>query len=522
LYQDRAGISLYDAQWKDGEKVPIPEPIIQSVLQAMKRFKRTCYDFKVPDNHIKVLATEATRVAINASDYITKIKDATGWEVEMLPKEEEGKIGAFGVASSFDSVKGIVMDLGGGSAQITWLIAQNGEIKMNPSGSVSMPYGAAALSHRLDEAQAAGGDAEADLQREIKTKLKEAVQTINIRDDILLDAKGHDGLHLYLSGGGFRGWGFVLMSQHQVKPYPIPIINGFRASTEQFNNVQLVTQTAKDDNIFRVSDRRANQVPAVALLVSCLTEVLPAVKTVSFAQGGVREGALFTQLTDAQKAEHPVETATKKFATESAAGITDVLLSSIPPNLANYLSRMGITKPLVQALAQSMYIHNVLNKDIQAASGLRSTTTGVLGGMHGADHEGRALLAVILCERWGGAGALSPADADFHGRLLALISPEAAWWALYLGRIGALLGDVYPAGVVDPANPMIKLTASVSESSDGYAKRKLKVQVASDKETLTSEGFLKALLKLEKLGKKKSWPSGSEGCKVQIETKVEG
>jgi retrograde regulation protein 2 len=353
--------------------------------------------------------------------------------------------------------------------------------------------------------------------------LREAVQTINIPDDILQDAKGPDGLHLYLSGGGFRGWGFVLMSQHEVKPYPIPIINGFRASTEQFNNVQLVTQTAKDDdNIFRVSDRRANQVPAVALLVSCLTEVLPAVKTVSFAQGGVREGALFAKLTAAQKAEHPVETATKKFATVSAASITDVLLSSIPPNLANYLSRMGITKPLLQALAQSMYIHNVLNKDIQAASGLRSTTTGVLGGMHGADHEGRALLAVMLCERWGGSGALSPADADFHGRLLALISPEAAWWALYLGRIGALLGDVYPAGVVDPANPMIKLTASVSESSDGDAKRKLKVQVASDKETLTSEGFLKALLKLEKLGKKKNWPGGSEGCKIQIETKVEG
>jgi retrograde regulation protein 2 len=380
-----------------------------------------------------------------------------------------------------------------------------------------MPYGAAALSRRLDEAQKTGGNAVGDLEREIKTKLKEAVQTIKIPDEILEDAKGSRGLHLYLSGGGFRGWGFVLMSQHEVKPYPIPIINGFRASTAQFTNVQLVTQTAKeDDNIFRVSDRRANQVPAVALLVSCLTEVLPAVKTISFAQGGVREGALFSQITDSQKAEHPVETATKRFATDSAKSITDVLSDSIPLSLNDHLSKIGLSKHLVQALAQSMYIHNTLNKDIQAASGLRSTTTGVLGGIHGADHEGRALLGIMLCERWGGAGALSPADADFHGRLLALISPEAAWWALYLGRIGALLGEVYPAGVVDAANPVIQLKGTLSED-DGETKKKLKIQLKSDNETLTLEGFLKVLLKLEKLGKKKNWPSGEGGYKIQIE-----
>jgi retrograde regulation protein 2 len=31
----------------------------------------------------------------------------------MLSKEDEGRIGAMGVASSFDSVDGLVMDLGG-------------------------------------------------------------------------------------------------------------------------------------------------------------------------------------------------------------------------------------------------------------------------------------------------------------------------------------------------------------------------------------------------------------------------
>ena len=42
-----------------------------------------------------------------------QIKDATGWEVDMLAKEMEGRVGAMGVASSFNQVEGLVMDLGG-------------------------------------------------------------------------------------------------------------------------------------------------------------------------------------------------------------------------------------------------------------------------------------------------------------------------------------------------------------------------------------------------------------------------
>jgi retrograde regulation protein 2 len=67
----------------------------------------------VPDDKIRILATEATRTAINSVDFRQQIKNAIGWEVDMLPKEVEGRIGALGVASSFSNVEGLVMDLGG-------------------------------------------------------------------------------------------------------------------------------------------------------------------------------------------------------------------------------------------------------------------------------------------------------------------------------------------------------------------------------------------------------------------------
>jgi retrograde regulation protein 2 len=512
---------LYDAQWHDGQKVPIPEDTIHSVLEALKRFKRTCRDFKVPEKQIRVLATEATRVAINSAEYRAKIKDVTGWDVELLPKEQEGRIGAYGVASSFETVRGIMMDLGGGSTQITWLMAENGDITMSPAGSVSMPYGAAALSRRLDDATQKGGNALTELREEISSKLKEAVQLIKIPVELLQEAKSPNGLNLYLSGGGFRGWGFVLMSQHEVKPYPIPIINGFKTSTTQFNNIQLVTTAAEeDDNIFRVSDRRASQVPAVALLVSCLTQVLPTVNTVFFAQGGVREGALFTKLTPEMKEQHPIDTATRKFATASTPSLVSILLTSLTQTSTGQVSKVRIQKHLVQAFAQSMYIHNTSNKDIQAASALRSTTTGVLGPIHGADHEGRAFLAITLCERWGGVSALSPGDADFYQRLVALLSSDVSWWAVYLGRVGALIGEVYPAGIVNEKQPLVSVKASLTESADSDAKKKLNVQLSCDADILTSEGFLKGVKKLEKLGKKKSWPRGAVGCKIEVVTKV--
>ena len=113
VFQDRTAISLYDAQYQSGDKGPIPQDVINQILAALARFKITCADFGVANDKIRILATEATRTAVNSFDFRQQIKDATGWDVDMLPKEIEGRIGALGVASSFSDVEGLVMDLGG-------------------------------------------------------------------------------------------------------------------------------------------------------------------------------------------------------------------------------------------------------------------------------------------------------------------------------------------------------------------------------------------------------------------------
>ena len=211
MYDYRVGVSLYDAQFDSdtGERIPIPDDVIETVTESLLRFQTICSDYKVWPQNIRVVATEATRTAINSAQFRDYIKLKTGLTVEMLPKEEEGHVGAMGIASSFNSVRGLVMDLGGGSAQVTWIISENGTFRTSPKIAVSMPYGAAALTKRLADCD--GSDdpegAREGFRHEIRQTFRQAVNDIEVPEELVKEAEAQGGYHVYLSGGGFRGWG---------------------------------------------------------------------------------------------------------------------------------------------------------------------------------------------------------------------------------------------------------------------------------------------------------------------------
>ena len=120
VYQSRLGISLYDAQYDGNRKIPIPSDVISTIISALKQFKQTSVDFGVPQRseNVRILATEATRTATNSQAFIQSIEAALGspWKVNLLAKEDEGRIGALGVVSSVggtEGLEGLMMDLGG-------------------------------------------------------------------------------------------------------------------------------------------------------------------------------------------------------------------------------------------------------------------------------------------------------------------------------------------------------------------------------------------------------------------------
>jgi retrograde regulation protein 2 len=325
LVSYRLDVSLYSAQYDDeGKRVPIPDDIIEQIIAALLRFKVICSDFDVPKKHIRIVATEATRTAINSVQYRKEIKHATGLEVEMLGKEEEGYVGALGVASGFSDVSGLVMDLGGGSTQITWMVSKNGTVEVSKKGSVSFPYGAAALTKKLADLRKGHepDDTVAKFRAQMIDEFRAAYDALEIPTELVERARKTGGYPLYLSGGGFRGWGYLLLYMSQVngKHYPISLINGFTASKSKFEDVEALKRIARDaEKIFRVSDRRREQVPAVAFLVNVLAEALPyGIQMAHFCQGGVREGVLFRELTPDIREQDPLEVATRAFAHQTA------------------------------------------------------------------------------------------------------------------------------------------------------------------------------------------------------------
>jgi retrograde regulation protein 2 len=159
---------------------------------------------------------------------------------------------------------------------------------------------------------------------------RDAYDKLEIPDQLVKAAKREGGFQLYLSGGGFRGWGYLLLYQSQTGDhhYPISIINGFWAGGKAFGNTEKLKETArKTKDIFRVSDRRRKQVPAVAFLINTLSLALPyGIKEARFCQGSVREGILFQYLPASVRKEDPLEPITSPYARPSAKGIADILL----------------------------------------------------------------------------------------------------------------------------------------------------------------------------------------------------
>ncbi|AET40411.1 Rtg2p Ecym_6003 [Eremothecium cymbalariae DBVPG len=449
VFKDRICISLFDVQYSNNspEKNPIPLETINDVAAAMKRFKFICDDFGVPEKGVRVVATEATREAINSKEFTDAIYESTGWEVELLSREEECKIGAFGVFSSFNVVSGLYMDLGGGSVQISWIKCENGEVKQSPT-PVSLPYGAGALARRIKF------ENKRDLFMEIQAAFKAAILKIQIPDEMIAEAEYKGGFDLFGCGGGLRGIGHLLLSQ--TKEYPIQtIITGFTCSSEEFTAMAdylllkgRVPGQKKDAKIFKISDKRAMQLPAVGLLMSAVFESIPKIKYVHFSEGGVREGILYSIVPRDVRAQDPLLIASRPYAPLLASKYLSLLRSALPGKEVPKI----VYERVAPALCNLAFVHASYPKELQPTAALHVATSGIIAGCHGLSHRIRALIGIALCNRWG--GDLPKPEETYMKALEDLVMRDCSkldrertiWWTKYIGTIMYVICGVHPGG----------------------------------------------------------------------------
>jgi exopolyphosphatase/guanosine-5'-triphosphate,3'-diphosphate pyrophosphatase len=71
----------------------------------------------------RLVATEACRAARNGAEFVAKVREKTGLEIEIVDRETEARLAAAGSASLADqAAEGVLLfDIGGGSSEIVWL-----------------------------------------------------------------------------------------------------------------------------------------------------------------------------------------------------------------------------------------------------------------------------------------------------------------------------------------------------------------------------------------------------------------
>lgn len=372
-----------------------------------------------------------------------------------MSRESEVICSAYGVASSFFETQGLFLDLGGGSIQLSQITCKDGELRLSETPAL-LPYGAATLTKRLERMSAAA------LSAEIKVRLKTAVSEIGIEDQLKQAAKAAGGFKMYVSGGGFRGLGHFFLSQN-CEQYPLPIITGFSCTGSDIRAVVQDLQGPVKQKIFRVSDRRAQQLPAVLLLVNAALDVFPEIRKVMFSQSSIREGLLFKDLPKDIRVQDPLLIATHQFEPACAAQYLDILRKAVPS-----CAPPVIRNRLLPALVNTAFVHSSYPRELQAVSALHIASTGVLAYATGVSHEVRALLGLALCQRWGG----ELFDKKERDAIVDVVSPRVlAWWALYCGHLMYVIGGVYPGGIVREDN----LSISASEEPPGSVRLKLAV-----------------------------------------------
>ncbi|OPH46786.1 exopolyphosphatase [Paenibacillus ferrarius] len=107
---------------------------IVSIVPILSHYALLCRVQEVQT--IRAVATAAIRNAANSAEIVRILEEQTGLHIEVLSGTEEARYGYLGVINSIDIQDGIIIDIGGGSTEVT--LFRDRKLKH----SVSFPFGA--------------------------------------------------------------------------------------------------------------------------------------------------------------------------------------------------------------------------------------------------------------------------------------------------------------------------------------------------------------------------------------------
>lgn len=456
IYTTRAAVSLYDAL--DSTSSPsFSDATIETVSSALARFRHLALKHGVPAANMIILATEAMRRAANAAQMLDAVAAATGGlRVRVLDPPVETLLGAvMGSRSGLIDVKGgaLFLDLGGGSVQITWVDTDGDRYHMDAAAAgESMPYGAARLIRIFEEEPD-------EVQEEHIGKLQHGIRQIygNLAAKFpalhaIKDAheRGERGaiVNAYMCGGGFRGYGSMLMHNDAISPYPFSSTNGYSVPCRFFRQTAKMSRVNQeyDGKILGLSKRRRRQFPAIVAVVEAVIAAVPNLGRVTFCGGSNRQGALMMKLPLHIRESNPLDvlfpvSEAERQPFEAALHLLEAALPAelVSPGMPSIFS-LGLGPLLVR----DIWDRAGHGADANCAFALHTSTVRD-PECPGLTHLARALLGLGASARWG--CRFCPADAQlFRGlrRVADSHHEDASFWAIYVGAASSIIASLFP------------------------------------------------------------------------------
>jgi exopolyphosphatase / guanosine-5'-triphosphate,3'-diphosphate pyrophosphatase len=400
---------------------------VDRALAALGRFRAITRILGV--KNVRAIATAAVREAADGREFIARGVRAAGTDIQVLSGEREAELAASGILMGFRQADGIAGDLGGGSLELIDIAGGKSR------EATTLPLGGLRLidtsGERLDRAQQLADD---HLGR------------------VAWLPQG-EGRTFYAVGGTWRALARLHMDH---MAYPLRVMHGYRIDTrEAIDFCEDVRKARKLSDIAGVGEiprPRREVLPYGALVLErLLRRAKP--EDVVFSVFGIREGLLFSLLSEIERRKDPLISFAEDYARLHSRSAdharelctwTDALFQPPGPKEADDERRLRHAACLLSDIGWRAH------PDYRGAQSLNVVAHAGLGGI---DHEGRVFLALTIYFRHTGAGGDAESKDELSQRLTEIVSKRTLRRARILGaaiRAAHMLSIGRP-GIIDEA-----------------------------------------------------------------------
>ena len=264
---------------RDPDSGELTEAAMERVFETLKRFKDLTASHQV--EQVVASATSAVREAPNGRDFLQRIQDQLGLEVDLLSGAEEARLIYLGVLSGmpFGERPHLLLDIGGGSTE---LILADGRDAL---ALTSTRVGAVRLHRDFIKHDPIPSHRRAFLQTFIQGSLEPAV------DKVCRRIKSGESPVMVATSGTAMAIGALVASEEERPPLKL---HGFRFSRQRLDRLvdKLILMTPEQRRALTpINDRRAEIIVPGALILQTAMRMLAADELV-LSERALREGLI--------------------------------------------------------------------------------------------------------------------------------------------------------------------------------------------------------------------------------------